>query len=262
MEKFMETFADIKHVVYINLESRPDRKIHIEAELQLLNLPFTRFNAISLENGAAGCSMSHLKCIQNARDSGWDHIMIVEDDAEFRDKELFIRQTNRFLYRHETGSWDVLLLAGNNQPPYVEIDDCCIKPTKCQTTTCYLVQSSYYDTLIQNIKQGLQQLMRNPDKPTTYAIDKHWFQLQEKDRWYLVIPLTVTQRDDYSDIEKKQTSYSRVMLDLEKKNFYRPTLRLSDDVSYHIDPGLLESLEKSRSRDRAPVMEKQLDHNP
>ena len=52
------------------------------------------------------------------------------------------------------------------------------------------------------------------------------------------------------------------MLDLEKKNFYRPTLRLSDEVSYHIDPGMLESLEKSRSMDRGQVTEKQVDHCP
>jgi len=75
--------------------------------------------------------------------------------------------------------------------------------------------------LIQNIKDGLGQLLRNPEQHTLYAIDKYWFQLQRLDHWYLIIPLTVTQRADYSDIEKRPTNYQRVMTDLDKLYLYR-----------------------------------------
>jgi hypothetical protein len=60
-------------------------------------------------------------------------------------------------------------------------------------------------------------LIREPDKHVLYAIDKYWFQLQERDNWYLIVPLTVTQLDGYSDIEKRITNYTRVMIDLDKK---------------------------------------------
>jgi hypothetical protein len=63
--------------------------------------------------------------------------------------------------------------------------------------------------------------MREPDKHVLYAIDKYWFNLQSIDKWFLIIPLTVTQREDYSDIEKRPTNYSRAMLDLDKKEFFR-----------------------------------------
>jgi hypothetical protein len=63
--------------------------------------------------------------------------------------------------------------------------------------------------------------MKNPDKPIMYAIDKFWFNLQEIDKWYLIIPLTVTQREDYSDIEKRPTNYTPVMLDLDKVAFLK-----------------------------------------
>jgi hypothetical protein len=85
------------------------------------------------------------------------------------------------------------------------------------------VKRHYYDTLIANIREGLQLLMRNPEKHVMYAIDKWWFQLQQKDTWYLIIPLTVTQREDYSDIEKKRTNYTWLMTDLDK-----PFLKHSD----------------------------------
>ena len=60
-----------------------------------------------------------------------------------------------------------------------------------------------------------------PDKHVLYAIDKYWFQLQKKDKWYLIIPLSVTQREDYSDIEKRPTNYSNAMLDLDKSSFLK-----------------------------------------
>jgi GR25 family glycosyltransferase involved in LPS biosynthesis len=55
-------------VMYINLDSRPDRKEHVVKELEKVGVKeATRFKAIELENGALGCSMSHLKCIEIAK---------------------------------------------------------------------------------------------------------------------------------------------------------------------------------------------------
>jgi hypothetical protein len=59
--------------------------------------------------------------------------------------------------------------------------------------------------------------MKEPHNHKFYAIDKYWFRLQEKDNWFLIIPLTVIQREDYSDIEKKPANYKKVMLDLDKE---------------------------------------------
>jgi hypothetical protein len=84
-----------------------------------------------------------------------------------------------------------------------------------------LVKNHYFDTIIQNVRDGIKNLMKTPENHVLYAIDKYWFRLQERDRWYLIIPLTVTQREDYSDIEKRITNYSRSMLDLDKEAFLR-----------------------------------------
>jgi GR25 family glycosyltransferase involved in LPS biosynthesis len=211
----MDSISDIKHAFYINLESRPDRKSHVEEQLKLIGINATRFNAIKLKNGALGCSMSHLKCLEIARQQNLDHILIVEDDIKFLDPSLFVNQMNKFLNNHKT--WDVVLVAGNNIPPYKVIDDSCVKITKCQTTTGYMVKSHYFDTLIDNIREGIKHLIVEPDKHVLYAIDKYWFRLQDKHLWYLITPLTVTQREDYSDIEKRPTNYTNVMTDLDKK---------------------------------------------
>jgi GR25 family glycosyltransferase involved in LPS biosynthesis len=214
----MDSILDITNVFYINLESRPDRKSHVEEQLKLIGINATRFNAIKLPNGALGCSMSHLKCLELAKQQNLDHILVVEDDIKFLNPSLFVNQLNKFLNTHKT--WDVVLVAGNNIPPYKVIDDSCVKITKCQTTTGYMVKSHYFDTLIDNIREGIKHLMREPEKHVLYAIDKYWFRLQDKDLWYLITPLTVTQREDYSDIEKRPTNYTNVMTDLDKKWFF------------------------------------------
>jgi len=216
----INSIENIEHAFYINLENRPDRKEHVEKQLQNIGIEATRFNAIKLSNGAVGCSMSHLKCLEIAKQNNWDHVMIVEDDILFLNPNVFKNQLNKFLKNHK--NFDVLLIAGNNVPPYQKIDDTCVKVYRCQTTTGYIVQSHYYDKLISNIKEGIKQLITNPDQHILYAIDKYWFRLQEKDNWFLVTPLTVTQKEGYSDIEKRPTNYTKVMIDLDKEWMFKP----------------------------------------
>jgi len=210
-------FTDIKNVFYINLASRTDRKINVTSQLSRLSFenPLL-FNAIKMENGALGCSLSHLKCLQIAKENNWSHVLIVEDDIEFLDPLLFIEKANHFFSLQTP--WDVLLLAGNNMLPYTtptNITDF-IQVHHCLTTTGYLVQSHYYDTLIQNYKEGIQLLIKNPENRNSYAIDKYWIRLQERDKWFLLIPPTVVQLEDYSDIEKKKTNFRNYMLNYNK----------------------------------------------
>jgi glycosyl transferase family 25 len=215
----MNSISDIKHAFYINLDSRPDRKQHVEKQLTAIGISANRFKAIKLPNGALGCSMSHLKILETAKANNLPHVLIVEDDILFTEPSLFIQQFNKFLELHKT--FDVVLISGNNMPPYTKIDDTCVKVSQCQTTTGYLVQNHYYDVLITNYRNGIKKLIENPTNHKLYAIDKYWFKLQKKHTWYLIIPLTVTQREDYSDIEKRPTNYSRAMLDLDKEAFFK-----------------------------------------
>jgi glycosyl transferase family 25 len=213
----------LRHALYINLDSRHDRLVHVEGQLSALkhasngmpNLEAQRFNAIRhAEHGAIGCSMSHMRCIQIAKQRGWDHVLVCEDDVLFTNVPLFLTQLAKFMAT--VPHWDVVLLAGNNIPPFRVVNDACVQVGTCQTTTAYIVQSHYYDTLIANYREGITKLMRNPLQKPAYAIDRYWFELQRRDRWFLITPLSVVQRDDYSDIEQRFTNYGHMMLDLDK----------------------------------------------
>jgi GR25 family glycosyltransferase involved in LPS biosynthesis len=202
--------------IYINLASRQDRNVHASQELigKMKMAKVQRFNAIALANGAIGCSLSHLKCIERAKEMNWDRVFVCEDDITFTNPELFLMQIDSFFKKEY--NWDVILVSGNNYPPFQEVDETCIRVTRCRTTTGYIVNKHYYDTLIDNIKAGIQNFLREPKLPQLFAVDMYWFHLQEVDNWYLIIPLTVVQAPGYSDIEKRQTNYCQYMLSLKK----------------------------------------------
>jgi len=219
----------IKHALYINLESRADRRAHVEAQLASLKhsglstLVAERFNAIKhATSGAIGCSMSHLRCIQLAKARGWDHVLVCEDDVLFTNVPLFLTQLTKFMAT--VPQWDVVLLAGNNVPPYRVVNSACVQVGSCQTTTAYIVRAHYYDALIANYRAGINLLMRSPEQKFHYAIDRYWFELQRRDRWFLITPLSVVQREDYSDIEQRVTNYGHLMLDLDKQQLMRRQL--------------------------------------
>uniref|UniRef100_A0A6C0AZJ0 Glycosyltransferase n=1 Tax=viral metagenome TaxID=1070528 RepID=A0A6C0AZJ0_9ZZZZ len=216
----LNTITDIKNILYINLENRLDRKTHVEGELRKVGLNiFQRFNAIKLKNGALGCSLSHLKCLEIAKINEWTHVFICEDDISFLEPDIFIKQMNGFL--KEVKEWDVILVAGNNINNYTIINDYSVKVTECQTTTGYIVKKEYYDVLIANYKSGIENLIKLPHKHYLYAIDQFWKKLQEKDNWFLITPLTVVQKEGYSDIEQRVTNYAKPMTELDKPYFLK-----------------------------------------
>lgn len=222
----LRRFSDIKNAIYINLDSRVDRRVLFETQIEALHTqypsdfafyPVSRFSAIRHEqHGAIGCSKSHIECIRIAKNNGWDHVLILEDDAFLIHPEILVHQVNSFLSRFRD-EWDVVLFSGNNFPPFkIEAPDC-FRVANCQTTGCYLVCSRYYDTLLRNFEEGVAQLEANPENKVEFSCDIFWKRLQRADRWYLITPICVTQRPGYSDIEKKMVDYEKAITGLVKK---------------------------------------------
>lgn len=229
----LRRFSDIKHAIYINLDSRIDRRMLFETQIEELHtrypddfsfFPVSRFSAIKHEHGANGCSKSHIECLRIAKNNGWDHVLIFEDDAHLIHPEILVHQVSSFLSRFRD-EWDVLLLSGNNFPPFKIKAPDCFRVANCQTTGCYLVCSRYYDTLLHNFEEGVAQLEANPENKIEFSCDIFWKRLQRTDRWYLITPICVTQRPGYSDIEKQVVDYEKAMTDLVKQKPKTTTTR-------------------------------------
>ena len=231
----------LEHTLYINLEHREDRKWHVIAQLNAIALDkepdkdskketrkknIERFPAVKSKYGAVGCTLSHIKCLEYAKSLEWEYVCIVEDDFRCINPEKFRKSLDDFETNAEKDgiSWDVLLLGGNNCPPYhVPVSnksgkpiDYCVQITNCQCTIAYVARKTMYDTLIQNYREGVAKLMRDPENKHQFALDMYWKTLQTTGRWYLLVPLTITQMVSYSDVEEKETNYDHLMLDINK----------------------------------------------
>ena len=74
---------------YINLDRRIDRRDSFESKSQAVGLSIPRFSAISLSpddaykhpddsewHKKASCTASHQKCIEMAKDNGWESVLL------------------------------------------------------------------------------------------------------------------------------------------------------------------------------------------
>jgi len=158
--------------------------------------------------------------LEIAKEKEYPYVFICEDDICFSDPDLLVKNTNEF-FKQSNDLWDVLIIGGNMVPPYQQVGDFCARITNCQTTTGYIVRQPYYEKLIKNFREGLNQLMKNPINKREFAIDMYWKQLQQVDRWYIIIPLTVHQLEGYSDIEGRNVDYKTLMMDMNKEWLFK-----------------------------------------
>lgn len=210
------TFTQIP-TLYINLERRTDRNELIIQELKSLGMErWERMKAICMKNGAVGCAMSHIRCVEKAQSENWEYVFICEDDIQVLDKDRLRRSVDQFILSYPSESdWDVLIIGGNNVMPYYPNDDISIRVFHCITTTGYIVRRHYYSTLLANYKEGVKRLMTN-GQPDQNAIDKYWLLLQRSDKWYMIVPPCVIQRPNFSDIEQRHTDFTHYMLNVNK----------------------------------------------
>lgn len=158
--------------------------------------------------------MSHIRCLELAKEHQLPFVCVVEDDIEFTDPDFFRRQLDTFLSGYI--DWDVLLLGSNMGPPF-DKEEGCLRVFNAQTTTGYIVKQHYYDTLLASFKKSVGYLLTDYNVKL-FAIDIQWKRLQQRDRWYVLYPLTVIQRDDYSDIEKKPVCYGPMMTSTKERS--------------------------------------------
>jgi GR25 family glycosyltransferase involved in LPS biosynthesis len=200
----------IDGILYINLAHRVDRKKHIEKELNKLSPicnKIERIDAVKHKNGAKGCGMSHIKALEYAKQNKWNNILIVEDDILFKDKNL-VENVNNSL-NDLNDKYDILMFSGNVLKQNNTNINNLAKPINVQTTSCYLINSHYYDTLIKVFEESVENLkdINEHSNSHKWAIDRNWFKLQEKDNWYIFKPTIAYQMEDYSDIENRKVNY-------------------------------------------------------
>jgi glycosyl transferase family 25 len=191
----------IDKIIYINLETRNERKNEIEGELNSLGLSYERFNAISKPNfGILGCTLSHLAVLKMARDNKWKNILIFEDDFMFLvDKKEFEKNIELLFNESNPVDFDICMLSYNiisSEPsekyPFLH------KVLEVQTASGYIVNEKMYDKLIELYEWSMP-LLESTKQHWVYANDQIWKKLQPSANWYSFTTRIGKQRPSYSD---------------------------------------------------------------
>ena len=195
-------FDFINKVVYINLETRLDRKEHVEGQLSkyINNDKIHRFNAVKNDKGAIGCGLSHIAVLEMAIAENWDNVFIAEDDLTWTEHFTIGHDVLENLIR---GEYDVIVLGGSFVNSYKNS----FKLISCNCALAYIVNKSYYKPLLRCFKNAVEGLVKSYDKPK-YAIDQAWKPLQKRDNWYIIKPNMCTQMPSYSNIENGFQDYT------------------------------------------------------
>lgn len=201
--KKFENFDEETRALYINLDDRKDRKDQIEKELNEKNIKYERFSAVKNENGALGCSKSHLNVIKLAKERNYDQVIIFEDDFEFIvNKDEYNEEMNKL----NNVNFDVCLLSYNTQNFYPSEYDFLYKIKDALTCSGYIVNSHYYDRLISCWEESVEMFEKTGD--IKYTSDLSWLKLQENDNWVCFKKRLGKQRASYSNIQKHQVDYN------------------------------------------------------
>jgi hypothetical protein len=87
-------------------------------------------------------------------------------------------------------------MLSHNTPEPTSTNGIISKVDNAQTTSGYIVNACFYDTLID--------IWNNPDKG---CLDIKWKILQRDNNWYAFIPRIGIQRPSYSDIQYEHVNY-------------------------------------------------------
>jgi len=179
----------------INLDDRTDRYEHIRGEFSDWISPVERVSAVRMTPGWQGCTASHLKCIQLAKERNYPWVLIVEDDCKLMEgsKQAFV-DLLPFLWLNRD-RWDMF----NGGTTFVEnsqiIDrDRNLSQTKGLQTHFYLIHKKAYDIVIKG-------LSGEPQKIDIY----YKYNL----RMWVQIPFIARQLPGMSDIENDDRDYNK-----------------------------------------------------
>jgi len=179
----------------INLKHRYDRKESIINEMK--KLPHIKYEFVEgvISNPSwLGCTLSHKKCIQLAKDNNLDNVLVLEDDAIFTDNCIEILEKS---LEQLKGEYNMLFLGANLQNKADSISNNILKLNGAFAAHAYIVNSNFYDTIL-NLPNNV--------------IDVSYNRLMAEYNLFMCNPIIAYQTPSYSDLEDGFRDYNQAII--------------------------------------------------
>lgn len=217
-------------IFYINLDSRPDRRVLMEEQFRKFGIKAERFPAVNLtkednqdlvDRGCKfydderpdyaprikSCTLSHLTILFRSKIMGYKNILIFEDDAVIED-DIF-DELSKCVNDLNNVDWGIFYL-GCNPFEYFKETESLGRVNRATTTHCIALNSTFYDEILDNVDF----FKRYP------CIDGYYGHLGNKKegKSYMSLKNLVYQRNDFSDIEGHDVDYRLLINNNYKSN--------------------------------------------
>ena len=198
----MNPFDNFENIYCINLDRRTDRWEQVQKEFDSVGIldRVNRFSAIESPDGRIGLIKSFLELFKMAKDKNMKNILIFEDDVKFinnplENLQLAIDQTKDM-------KWDMFYLGANTHEKLIKL-----KPNVCLLRNAFaahavVYSSKLYDKIIKQFEKTNYIVSMNDINDVFFS------KLQNSHTALLVNPIIATQRESYSDLEKRVVNYT------------------------------------------------------
>lgn len=192
----------------INLDSRQDRLDKSIQACGVLGLEFERFSAtpgsnvkdfneydgeyaqrIRWNKNAAGLVVTTMNIISDAIDKGYESILIMEDDIEFRQSEQ-LKEIVETGMKSLPKDWEMLYLGSIHHEPFEVIGPYMARVKSANTCHCYAIHSRVYELILKILS------------PVAFPIDSSYRMLiHRRGNSYCLVPNVAYQLAGHSDLE-------------------------------------------------------------
>jgi len=189
----------------INLDERKDRWQEIQQEFVKWSPAVERVSAVKYSPGWKGCTLSHRKALEIAKERHYPWVLIIEDDCLLTpDAQERFHALLPYLWKHQH-RWDVFLGGVSfAEHPKLIIKNPPLFEVKGLTAHFCLIHRTAYNKILHHMPS-------DPEK-MTQAIDT-WYKSHL--RLWTTVPFIAIQRPSYSDNENKTEDYTQIFKDSE-----------------------------------------------
>jgi GR25 family glycosyltransferase involved in LPS biosynthesis len=197
----------------LNLSHRTDRWSDIEKEFKDWYTPIEKVSAIQYSPGWKGCSSSHRKAVEIAKERNYPWVLIVEDDCLLLEDacERF-QSLLPYLWKHRD-DWDIFLggLSHFTKKSSIVSSNPPIFKVKGYAAQFCLIHSKTYNRILRDIPA-------DPEKVTKPKIIDVYY--ANRLRLWTTVPYLSVQQPSHSNILVRETNYTnnfkRAEIELEK----------------------------------------------
>lgn len=214
----MNPFDFFDKIFYINLDSRPERRVQAEELFSKYNIKAERFPAIQLspeqnqslrEDGCyfrgderpeharftKSCTLSHLSVILRAKLMGYSNVLVFEDDVIFRE-DIIAELSKTLEDLKKQDRWDMFYI-GCNPLRYKRITDNLGQSLGALAAHAYAVNRHFYDAILNIPFKHL------PSTDMFY----HTLALNAENRILMCMQNLAWQAPSYSTLEETEVDY-------------------------------------------------------